>query len=64
MRPDLYALGTATTAFSLLAIGALLVVASLRLRFRGAPVQRVEEELGVVEGIDTEAARAAAAPTE
>ena len=64
VRPDLYALGTATTAFSLLAIGALLVVASLRLRFRGAPVQRVEEELGVVEGIDTEAARAAAAPTE
>jgi putative spermidine/putrescine transport system permease protein len=64
VRPDLYALGTATTALSLLAIGALLVVASLRLRFRGAPVQRVEEELGVVEGIDTEAAGAAAASTE
>src|SRR5438034_1390003 len=45
IRPDLYALGTATTLLSLVVIGGLLVVASLRLRFRGAPVHRVEEEL-------------------
>ena len=55
VRPDLYALGTATTALSLLVIGVLLVVASLRLRFRGAPVRRVEEELGLAEAIEAEA---------
>jgi|tagenome__1003787_1003787.scaffolds.fasta_scaffold20763770_2 putative spermidine/putrescine transport system permease protein len=52
IRPDLYALGTATTLFSLLVIGLLLVVASLRLRFRATPVRRVEEELGVATTID------------
>ena len=36
IRPDLYALGTATTLVSLLAIGLLLVVAAIRLRFRAA----------------------------
>jgi putative spermidine/putrescine transport system permease protein len=61
IRPDLYALGTATTALSLLVIGALLVFASLRLRFRGAPVRRVEEELGAVEAIEAEASGAATA---
>ena len=55
VRPDLYALGTVTTLFSLIVIGALLVVASLRLRFRGAPVHKVEEELGLAEGLDLEA---------
>jgi putative spermidine/putrescine transport system permease protein len=55
VRPDLYALGTATTLFSLLVIGLLLVVASVRLRFRGAPVHKVEEELGLAEGLDLEA---------
>jgi hypothetical protein len=29
----------------------MLVAVSIRLRFRGAPVQRVEEELGLGEGI-------------
>jgi putative spermidine/putrescine transport system permease protein len=47
IRPDLYALGAATTAVSLLAIGILLVVFALRLRFRGTPVHRPAEELGV-----------------
>jgi putative spermidine/putrescine transport system permease protein len=61
IRPDLYALGTATTALSLLVIGALLVFASLRLRFRGAPVRRVEEELGAVEAIEAEASGTATA---
>ncbi|MDP9257665.1 MAG: ABC transporter permease subunit [Actinomycetota bacterium] len=62
VRPDLYALGTATTLFSLLVIGVLLVVASLRLRFRATPVRRVEEELGVAEAIDAGVVGAAAAP--
>jgi putative spermidine/putrescine transport system permease protein len=57
VRPDLYALGTATTVFSLLVIGLVLVVASLRGRFgRGTPVHRVEEEFGVAKSIDVDAA--------
>ncbi len=59
IRPDLYALGTATTLVSLGAIILLLVVASVRLRFggrRAAPA--IEEELGVAEGLDMGAARA------
>ena len=61
VRPDLYALGTATTLLSLLLIGALLVAASARVPFRRAPVQRVEEELGLAEEIGeaTEAVGAA-----
>ena len=51
VRPDLYALGTATTVLSLLLIGLLLVLASVRLPFRGAKTQRVEEELGIAEEI-------------
>jgi len=51
IRPDLYALGAATTLVSLLAIALMLVAVTIRLRFRGAPVQRVEEELGLGEGI-------------
>jgi putative spermidine/putrescine transport system permease protein len=63
IRPDLYALGTATTLVSLGAILLLLVVAAVRLRFAGrraAPA--IEEELGVAEGLDMGAARAAADP--
>ncbi len=54
IRPDLYALGTATTLLSLFVIGILLLVASLRLPQRGAPVHRVEEEFGVTSGIQAE----------
>jgi putative spermidine/putrescine transport system permease protein len=54
--PNLYALGAGTTAVSLLLIFMVLVVATLRLRLRRAPVQRVEEELGLGGGIDAEAA--------
>ena len=64
IRPDLYALGTATTLLSLVVIGGLLVVASLRLRFRGAPVHRVEEELGLAESIEAEAAAGVTARAE
>ena len=61
VRPDLYALGTATTAVSLLAIFLLLVVIAVRGRLRsGATVQRPEEELGLGGGIDTDAAEAVA----
>jgi putative spermidine/putrescine transport system permease protein len=53
IRPDLYALGTATTLVSLLAILLLLGVAAIRLRFVGRrAVHRAEEELGVAEGLD------------
>ena len=51
VRPDLYALGTATTLLSLLVIGLLLVLASVRVPFRGGKTQRVEEELGLAEEI-------------
>ena len=51
--PDLYALGTATTLVSLLAIALMLVVAAIRVRLRGTPVLRVEEELGLGGGIQT-----------
>jgi putative spermidine/putrescine transport system permease protein len=51
VRPDLYALGTATTLLSLLVIGLLLVLASVRVPFRGGKTQRVEEELGIAEEI-------------
>jgi putative spermidine/putrescine transport system permease protein len=55
LRPDLYALGTATTAVSLALVFVLLVVVLIRSRLRRAPVLRVEEELGLGAGIDTEA---------
>jgi putative spermidine/putrescine transport system permease protein len=55
IRPDLYALGTATTLFTLLVITVVLVAAALRLRFRGTgKVERVEEELGEAESIALE----------
>jgi putative spermidine/putrescine transport system permease protein len=63
VRPDLYALGTATTLFSLLVIGLVLLVAAVRLRFRGEPVHRVEEEFGEAKGLAVEPARAATAPS-
>jgi putative spermidine/putrescine transport system permease protein len=56
LRPDLYALGTATTLVSLIVIALLLIVIALRTRFRAKPVQRVEEEFGLAAGIDAEAA--------
>jgi putative spermidine/putrescine transport system permease protein len=56
LRPDLYALGTATTLVSLAVIALLLIVVTVRARFVAKPVQRVEEELGLGGGIDAEAA--------
>ena len=65
VRPDLYALGTATTILSLLVIGLLLVLASVRLPFRGGGrTRRVEEELGLADEISADAAGAAAATRE
>ena len=60
LRPDLYALGTATTLVSLALIAVLLIVLLIRSRLRKAPVQRVEEELGLGGGIDAEAAETVA----
>lgn len=47
IRPDLYALGTATTAVSLLAVGIFLVGAAIVLRRRARQVSS-EEELGEI----------------
>ena len=60
VRPDLYALGTATTVLSLLVIGVVLVLASVRLPFRGGKTQLVEEELGLADEISADTAEAAA----
>jgi putative spermidine/putrescine transport system permease protein len=54
VRPDLYALGTATTLLSLLVIGMLLVVGSVRVPFRGGKATRVEEEFGEAEEISAD----------
>jgi putative spermidine/putrescine transport system permease protein len=57
LRPDLYALGTATTVVSLIIIVLLLIVIGVRTRFaRTGAVTRVEEEFGLGGGIDAEAA--------
>jgi putative spermidine/putrescine transport system permease protein len=59
IRPDLYALGTATTLVSLLTIVVLLAVASIRLRVVGRRrVHRPDEELGEAESIDARIAGA------
>jgi putative spermidine/putrescine transport system permease protein len=58
LRPDLYALGTATTLVSLAVIVFFLIILGVRSRFRRTPVQSVEEELGLGGGIDAEAAEA------
>ena len=59
IRPDLYALGTATTLVSLLTIVVLLAVASIRLRVVGRRrVHRADEELGEAESIDARIAGA------
>jgi putative spermidine/putrescine transport system permease protein len=60
IRPDLYALGTATTLVTLVIIFSILIAVTVRLRFRGRKVERVEEELGLEGAIDVEAAAQAA----
>lgn len=56
IRPDLYALGTATTLVTLALIFSILIAVTVRLRLRGRRVERVEEELGLEGTIDAEAA--------
>ena len=56
IRPDLYALGTATTLVTLFLIFSVLIIVTARLRLRGRRVDRVEEELGLEGAIDVEAA--------
>jgi putative spermidine/putrescine transport system permease protein len=56
IRPDLYALGTATTLVTLALIFSILIAVTVRLRLRGRRVERVEEELGLEGAIDAEAA--------
>ena len=57
IRPDLYALGTATTLFILLVVAIMLVMFAIyiRRRLRAAPAShdvQVKEELGEVEGLE------------
>jgi len=55
IRPDLYALGSATTLLSIVVIFTILVLVTLRLRIRDAGrVERVEEEFGEVESFDVD----------
>jgi putative spermidine/putrescine transport system permease protein len=56
--PNLYALGAGTTAVTLFLIFVVLVIVNVSLRFRSAPVHRVEEEFGeeVVGNLDVEQA--------
>jgi putative spermidine/putrescine transport system permease protein len=55
IRPDLYALGSATTLFTIAVILLILVVVTLSFRLRGEErVERVEEEFGEVEAFDIE----------
>jgi len=58
IRPDLYALGTATTLFTILVIMVILVAVTLRLRLRGKPAveKQLEEEFGVAEELHIETA--------
>jgi putative spermidine/putrescine transport system permease protein len=55
IRPDLYALGTATTLVTLFLIFSVLIAVTIRLRLRGRRA-RVEEDLGLDVAIDAEAA--------
>jgi putative spermidine/putrescine transport system permease protein len=58
IRPDLYALGTATTIFILVVVALVLVLATIYVRRRGVarvPLEaQVAEELGEVEGLEIE----------
>ena len=57
--PNLYALGAGTTAVTLFLIFVVLIAITLSLRFRGAPVRRVEEEFGEEIGGSLDLAQAA-----
>jgi putative spermidine/putrescine transport system permease protein len=58
IRPDLYALGTATTLVTLFLIFGVLVAVTVRLRLRGRRAARVEEDLGLDVAIDAEGVQA------
>jgi putative spermidine/putrescine transport system permease protein len=58
IRPDLYALGTATTLVTLVLIFGVLVAVTVRLRLRGRRAARVEEDLGLDVAIDAEGVQA------
>ena len=64
IRPDLYALGTGTTAVALIAVAVGVVFALIRLRRRAAKVEhetQVAEELGEMAGTDDSASMASRA---
>ena len=57
--PNLYALGAGTTAVTLALIFMVLMAVTLKLRLKGAPVHRVEEEFGEEIGGGLDVAQAA-----
>ena len=58
IRPDLYALGTATTLVTLFLIFSVLIVVTIRLRLRSRRMARAEEDLGLDVAIDAEGVQA------
>jgi putative spermidine/putrescine transport system permease protein len=58
IRPDLYALGTATTLVTLVLIFGVLIAVTVRLRLRGRRAARAEEELGLDVSLGAEGAQA------
>jgi putative spermidine/putrescine transport system permease protein len=53
IRPDLYALGSATTLLTLIVIALIIILVTLRLRFRRTgKVESVREEFGEAESIE------------
>ena len=58
IRPDLYALGTATTLVTLVLIFGVLIAVTVRLRLRSRRVARAEEELGLDVSLGAEGTQA------
>ena len=56
IRPDLYALGTATTLVTLALIFGVLIAVTVRVRLRSRRAESAHEELGLEGAIDAEAA--------
>ncbi len=54
IRPDLYALGSATTLLTLVVIAVIIGIVTLRLRFGGEKVESVSEEFGEAESLDVD----------
>jgi putative spermidine/putrescine transport system permease protein len=58
IRPDLYALGTATTLVTLVLIFGVLIAVTVRLRLRGRRMARAEEDVGLDVSLGAEGTQA------